>query len=150
MARMSPGAEGALWRVAGWVLPPVIAAVFIVGIAPELLPSWRAALGDGTRGTFTAQHASCGKSECSYFGPFVSLDGRKRFPRARLTEPTAALKAGQTAAAIYTGSADAQVFLAGGSDAWLIDTPIFAAACIGVGIWAHRGRKALRSRRGRP
>jgi hypothetical protein len=148
--RISPGAEGAFWRVASWALPPVIAVVFIVGIAPELLPSWRAAIGDGTRGTFTSQHASCGKSECSYFGPFVSLDGRVRFSRARLTEPNASLERGQTASAIYTGSAEAQVFLAGQSEAWLIDTPIFGAACIGLAIWAFRARKALRSRRDDP
>jgi len=134
-----------VWQLAGWAAGPLIALVFLIGITPELGPAWRAAFGAGVAGTFTSTHSSCGRIDCTYYGPFDSADGKLHLPRARMTETFLSLHRGQRIAAVYTGSSKLQVFLAHHTRAWLTDSGILGAVLAGLAVWARRLRRAIRA-----
>ncbi|MGZ6836143.1 MAG: hypothetical protein ACXVGE_09805, partial [Blastococcus sp.] len=144
VAYVPPRRAMTAWRLAPWAAGPLIALVFAVGITPELGPAWRAAFGGGVAGTFTSTHSSCGRLECSYFGPFDSVDDTIHLPRARMTETFLSLHRGQRVAAVYTGSSEGQVFLAHRTRAWLTDSVILGVVVAGLAVWARRLRRAIR------
>jgi hypothetical protein len=144
--KLPPRAEMKFWQVLGWAAPPLLALPFIVGITPELVPAWRAALGDGLPGTFKAVHSQCNR-DCSYYGPFESTDGTVHLAHARLAESLLELHRNETVEAVDTGSSEQQIFLAHGTRVWVTDSLIYGAAWAGLVVWGHKVRLAFLRRR---
>ncbi|MEU8119021.1 hypothetical protein AB0C21_09965 [Spirillospora sp. NPDC049024] len=128
---------------------PVTSLAFLVIILMQLVPDLEARLGDGTRGTFTAQHLEC-EDDCRWYGQFTSEDGRRRPSEVYLMDAGKNdLTKGAKATAIDTGSPAAVHPLAGPSTWWRWFFVLVLSAVMAV-TSALAWRVWLRDRRNHP
>ncbi|MFI6740960.1 hypothetical protein ACIBI9_49260 [Nonomuraea sp. NPDC050451] len=103
----------------GMLALAVVCAYFaVLAVAPEI----RAARGEGTAGTFTAEHLECSEHGiCSWEGSFRSDDGGLRVADAWIHGPGEdELSAGDQAPALYTGHDGGKVYAPGSHDLWAL------------------------------
>lgn len=99
-----------------------VLAVLILAMAVTALPyALRAARGDGTHGSFTAERQECSKRSCSYYGTWrADPPGEVVLADVLINEWPADLPLGESVDALYLGETDpAVVYPADGSLAWL-------------------------------
>lgn len=97
-------------------------AVLILAMAATALPyALRAARGDGTHGSFTAERQECSKRSCSHYGTWrADPPGDVVVSNVLMDEWPSGLPLGESVDALYLGEADpAVVYPADGSLAWL-------------------------------
>ncbi|MGV9382938.1 hypothetical protein ACWDRB_44480 [Nonomuraea sp. NPDC003707] len=103
----------------GMLALAVVSAYFaVLAAAPEI----RAARGEGTTGTFTAEHLECSiYGICSWQGSFRSDDGGLRLADAWLHgRDEDELSAGDQAPALYAGHGGGKVHAPGSHDLWAL------------------------------
>lgn len=113
------------WRL----LPPLLAAIVLLYGVQDAGPSWRAARGDGTPGTFTIEEVQRSRGGCSWRGDFASDDGRIRRADVTLDECREDVPVGSDVRAIDVGSR-AAVYPAEGSRQVLIVLVLLVASVV--------------------
>ena len=126
MAGRSSPAGLWLLEVLCWVLIPAVVLWLLIGVSRDLGPAWDAAHGVGQVGTFTVEHATCGRTVCAYMGRFSSSDGAVHLQNVGIAESGVRLDQGQKVPVVHPPGAPAMVFLAHGSRAWIVDLVWFS------------------------
>ncbi|WP_157740380.1 hypothetical protein [Micromonospora auratinigra] len=101
------------WGSMFWILVTATMVVCLVGGAAGIAPSWRAQVGDGTRGTFTATRLECRKA-CFVYGDFTADDGVARRTDVMLLDGPEKMTPGSTEPALDTGERGAVYSTSGG------------------------------------
>jgi hypothetical protein len=106
----------------------VVAAMLLAIALPNAGPVLRAALAEGTWGTFTASRLACvqhpGHEACTWYGTFASPKGTREV--ALYGSDRATLTQGRQVPAVDVGR-PAQVYTEGGSNEWILTLTLLLA-----------------------
>jgi len=128
----------ALRRRALSALAPLVCLLLLPFLLLEIGPAYQARFGNGPTGTFTAQQQQCDSGgSCTWSGEFRSLDGTVRREGVRLIGGSALERAGDSVAAVDTGS-EGVVYPADGGSNWLIITVLLAVVTAVLALTAAR------------
>lgn len=138
--RLGSTALSLLW----WVGVPVFLAFTLPFMVRDIGPAYRAQLGHGTPGVFTATSRDCGKT-CSSTGTWVADDGSKVRKGVTLATGAGAPRPGETRQAVDVGDRIA-VYPRGGGWDWLLIS-VMLLLFTGVGCaWLYFLLRRVRER----
>jgi hypothetical protein len=133
--RRTAGSTRSWSGVGYWVIGPAIALFIVVITAINLPPAINAALGHGTRGSFTAeQYQTSAKGGGTWSGTFKPANNGPA-----VTDVTfnglSGVQQGSVVPALYDGG---QAFTAHGSTEWLVESLILLFALGMLVVWVRR------------
>ncbi len=114
---------------------PIFAACALTISGLDLGPAWKAHVGDGHPGTWTATRVWCGKDDCTWRGDFTSNDGLVRRRDVELDGwKSVGATIGDQAPAVDTGDSP-RVYSPDGGSRWWEFSALAAGSALLLGLW---------------
>ena len=129
--------EGFALGLLGWVLTPLLAAVVLFFGIQDVGPAWRAAHGQGTRGTFLATERECDRHTCGFYGTFTADDGSAVYEHVWLDSDPRGLAVGKTIEVYYAGGRSPRAVFLRGSHSWVLIALLIVAGIVALGFWGY-------------